>query len=284
LKPCNGETSTKEPVLDNSLLFTQTDLSEPEIFALVSGQVLVFTQRSPDKETVNEDCAALIPYDDANGVLVIADGLGGLPGGSTASSLAIRRLKKSIETAAAEQSPLREAILDGIERANRDILAQGSGAATTIAVVEIQNGSMRPYHVGDSMILLCGQRGKIKLLSVAHSPVGYAVESGMLDADEAVHHEERHLVSNVVGAPDMRIEIGATRRIAPRDTLVLASDGLFDNLYQNEIIDIIRKGDLSDCARRLLELSHQRMQLEHGELPSHPDDLTFILYRRSLAV
>jgi len=258
-------------------------MNEPEIFALVSGQVLVFTHRSPDKDSVNEDCAALIPYDDANGVLVIADGLGGLPGGSTASNLAIRRLKKSIEKAAAEQAPLREAILDGIERANRDILAQGSGAATTIAVVEIQNGSMRPYHVGDSMILLCGQRGKIKLQSVAHSPVGYAVESGMLDADEAVHHEERHLVSNVVGTPDMRIEIGATRRLAPRDTLVLASDGLFDNLYQNEIIDIIRKGDLSDCASRLLELSHQRMQLEHGELPSHPDDLTFILYRRSLA-
>lgn len=258
-------------------------MTGPEVFDMVSGQVVVFTHRSPAKDTVNEDCAALIPYDDANGVLVIADGLGGLPGGSTASNLAIRRLKTSIEKAAQEQTPLREAILDGIERANRDILAQGSGAATTIAVVEIQSDRMRPYHVGDSMIVLSGQRGKKKLQSVAHSPVGYAVESGMLDVDEAVHHEERHLVSNVVGAPDMRIEVGATMRIAKRDTLILASDGLFDNLYLDEIVEVIRKGDLNSAALQLLELTRQRMNSEQAELPSHPDDLTFILYRRNLA-
>lgn len=250
---------------------------------MVSGQVVVFTHRSPAKETGNEDCAALIPYDETNGVLVIADGLGGQPGGSTASNLAVRRLKTSIEKAAQEQTPLREAILDGIERANQDIQAQGSGAATTIAIVEIQSDRMRPYHVGDSMILLCGQRGKKKLQSVAHSPVGYAVESGMLDVDEAVHHEERHLVSNVVGAPDMRIEIGAAMRIATRDTLILASDGLFDNLYLDEIVEVIRKGDLQNSAQQLLALTRERMKATQPGLPSHPDDLTFILYRRKPA-
>jgi serine/threonine protein phosphatase PrpC len=270
----------RSAILDKSNLFTQTDMSEPEEFDIVSGQVMVFTHRSPAKETVNEDCAALIPYDDENGVLVIADGLGGQPGGSTASNIAVRRLKKSIEKATQDQTPLREAILDGIESANKEIMGQGSGAATTIAVVEFQHDRMRPYHVGDSMIVLCGQRGKKKLLSVAHSPVGYAVESGMLDIDEAVHHEERHLVSNVVGAPDMRIEIGAAMRIAKRDTLILASDGLFDNLYVDEIIEIIRKGDLQDSASRLLELTRQRMNESTPDLPSHPDDLTFILYRR----
>jgi serine/threonine protein phosphatase PrpC len=244
------------------MLFAQIDMSAPESFQLVSGEVLVFTH-------------------DKNGVLVIADGLGGLPGGSTASSIAVSRLSKTIEKAALEQTPLREAILDGIERANRDILATGSGAATTIASVEIQHDRMRPYHIGDSMILLCGQRGKQKLLSVAHSPVGYAVESGMLDVDEAVHHEERHIVSNVVGAPDMRIEIGAARRIAKRDTLILASDGLFDNLYLDEIVEIIRKGDLQSTSIQLLELTRERMSQAKTELPNHPDDLTFILYRRN---
>lgn len=267
-------------VLGQSELFAQTDMTSPQTFETASGQVLVFTHRSPLKDTVNEDCAALIPFDSTNDVLVIADGLGGLPGGSTASNIAVNRLRKSIEKASQEQTPLREAILDGIERANRDILAQSSGAATTIAIVEIQRDQIRPYHVGDSMILLCGQRGKQKLVSVAHSPVGYAVESGMLDVDEAVHHEERHLVSNVVGAPDMSIEIGVARHIAIRDTLILASDGLFDNLYLDEIINIIRKGELQSCAQQLLDLTRQRMNEPTAGLPSHPDDLTFILYRR----
>ena len=267
--------------LEKSRLFAQTDMTAALGFDLASGHAVVYTHRSPHKDSVNEDCAALIPYDEANEVLVIADGVGGLPGGSTASNLAITRLRRSIEISAQEQTPLREAILDGIERANHDILALGSGA-TTIAVVEIQHDRMRPYHVGDSMILLCGQRGKHKLVSLAHSPVGYAVESGMLDVDEAVHHEERHLVSNVVGAADMRIEVGAAQRVASRDTLLLASDGLFDNLYLDEIVDIIRKGDLPGCAQQLLDLARLRMHAPQSELPSHPDDLTFILYRRRM--
>jgi len=243
---------------------------------------VVFTHRSPAKDTVNEDCAGLIPYDKNSGVLIIADGLGGLPGGSTASKIALRSMQKSIENAARAQTPLREAILDGFEQANKEILAHGSGAATTLAVVEIQQNTIRPYHVGDSMILLTGQRGKRKLQSVAHSPVGYAVESGMLDADEAVHHEERHLVSNVVGAADMRIEIGLAVKIARRDTLILASDGLFDNLYIDEIVELIRKDRIRHAAAQLLSLTHQRMNRQLADSPCHPDDLTFIVFRRTV--
>lgn len=243
---------------------------------------MVFTHRSPAKDTVNEDCAGLIPYDKNSGVLIIADGLGGLPGGSTASKIALRSMQKSIENAARAQTPLREAILDGFEQANKEILAHGSGAATTLAVVEIQQNTIRPYHVGDSMILLTGQRGKRKLQSVAHSPVGYAVESGMLDADEAVHHEERHLVSNVVGAADMRIEIGLAVKIARRDTLILASDGLFDNLYIDEIVELIRKDRIRHAAAQLLSLTHQRMNRQLADSPCHPDDLTFIVFRRTV--
>lgn len=281
LKPCNGSKLRKQ-LLDKPALFTETDLEQPEAFGFVCGEAVVFTHRSPTKDGVNEDCAGLIPYDKHSGVLIIADGLGGLPGGSTASKIALRCMQKSIENAAREQAPLREAILDGFEQANKEILAHGSGAATTLAVVEIQQNTIRPYHVGDSMILLSGQRGKRKLQSVAHSPVGYAVESGMLDADEAVHHEERHLVSNVVGAADMRIEIGLAVKIARRDTLILASDGLFDNLYIDEIVELIRKGSIHRAAARLHALTHERMRQKQAQLPSHPDDLTFIVFRRTV--
>ena len=266
---------------DTSILISQRDLDAPELCPFLGGHAVVYTHRSPLKTTVNEDCAALIPYDKQNGILVIADGLGGLPAGCTASQTAIQCLQKSVQTAVQNGTSLREAILDGFELANKAILDSGNGSATTLAVTEVQSTRARPYHVGDSMIMLVGQRGKMKVQSVAHSPMGYAVESGLLDVDEAVHHEERHLISNVVGARDMRIEIGAARKIANRDTLILASDGLFDNLYVDEIVNIIRKGKLEQAAQQLVELSHARMNTQQGELPSHPDDLTFILYRKS---
>lgn len=265
---------------ENAKLFTQTDLEDVASVPFVSGHAAVYTHRSPDKETVNEDCAALIPYSRDAGVLVIADGLGGQPGGETASKTAIRCLERAITSAIDHAVPLREAILDGFEHANKAILGESNGSATTLAVAEIQNNRIRPYHVGDSMILQTGQRARLKIQSVAHSPVGYAVESGLIDVDEAVHHEERHLISNVVGAKDMRIEIGAARKMAQRDTLILASDGLFDNLYVDEIVEIIRKGKLQTAARNLLALTQERMNQPRQELPSHPDDLTFILFRR----
>jgi serine/threonine protein phosphatase PrpC len=132
-------------------------------------------------------------------------------------------------------------------------------------------------------MLLVGQRGKVKLQTISHSPVGYAVEAGYLDAEEAMLHEDRHYVTNTLGSPDMRIEIGTPVAMAARDTLLLASDGLFDNLYVGEIVDLVRKGPLVDAAARLLATCRGRMAAVQEGRPSKSDDLTFVLYRRKRA-
>jgi PPM family protein phosphatase len=143
----------------------------------------------------------------------------------------------------------------------------------------VDGSLVRPYQVGDSMILLTSNRGNVKFQTVSHSPMGYAVESGLLDAQEAIFHEHRHVVSNVIGCSNMRIEIGPGLQMAPRDTLLLASDGLFDNLHLDEIVGAIRKGDLSVAAKKLVDDAQQRMAHPADGHPSKPDDLTFILFR-----
>lgn len=243
------------------------------------GEAVIYSARSPDKQTPNEDVVAVLPYDSTSGLLVVADGLGGMPEGEEASRAAVDTIAEAVAEAARSGLPLRDALLNGIEQANRRVLARGTGAATTLAAVEIAGNTVRPYHIGDSLILISGQRGRIKLQTVSHSPVGYAVEAGLLDEDEAVHHEQRHLVSNVIGGTDMRIEIGPTVTLAPRDTVVLASDGLADNLYLNEIVELARKGPLVEGARALSRLAHERMTHPHPAAPSHPDDLSFALFR-----
>jgi serine/threonine protein phosphatase PrpC len=138
---------------------------------------------------------------------------------------------------------------------------------------------IRPYHVGDSAILLVGSRGRIKMQTVSHSPVGYAIQAGILDEDEAISHADRHLVSNVIGTPESHTEVGARRLMNQRDTVVMGSDGLFDNLYLAEIADIVRKGPLLDAAHRLAEIATRRMANVDDHQPSKPDDLTFALFR-----
>lgn len=261
------------------LLYTETDLGQVEQYPFAHGKAVAFTARSPVKETVNEDVLALIPVGEHAGAFVIADGLGGLPAGEVAARLAVTSLKESLSEVAGNDVSLREAILNGIEQANANILALGTGCATTLAVVELQAGVMRSYHVGDSLIMLVGQRGKLKFQNVFHSPVGYAVEAGLLNEAEAVHHEERNVVSNVIGTPDMRIDIGPAIELAPRDTLLLASDGLPDNLYVDEIIARMKAGPLKEAGNALVQDCRKRMLTPLQGRPSHPDDLSMILYR-----
>ena len=262
-----------------TVVYRDGAMGDAEVRAIAGGSAAVYSARCPGKESANEDAAALIPVGEAAGVLAVADGLGGLPAGERASVLAVRCLASALKRAEPGDATLRSAILDGFEHANRAVAKLGVGAATTLAVAEIQKGSMRPYHVGDSMILVVGQRGKIKLQTVSHSPVGFAVEAGVLDESEAMHHEDRHIVSNVLGAPDMRIEIGSTIAIAPCDTVLLASDGLFDNLHIAEIVQRLRKGPLALGAQRLAADASRRMSDPEDGLPSKPDDLTFVAFR-----
>jgi serine/threonine protein phosphatase PrpC len=262
-------------------LFSNKDLVAGETHPVGSGTAVVYSSREPgsDKEK-NEDAAALFNLNGGSAVLAVADGVGGHRGGDRASSITLQTVQDSLGQASQENGPLRSNIIDAIEKANQAVLDLGVGAATTLAIVEIQANHIRPYHVGDSEVLVVGQRGKVKLHIVPHSPIGYAVESGMLDKDDAMYHEDRHLVSNLIGTNDMHIQVGAPLELSRRDTVLLASDGLADNLHLEEIVSLIRKGPLEKAAEALAHRAIARMCNPSEGEPSKPDDLTFILYRR----
>lgn len=244
------------------------------------GSLVAFTAPSPDKTTENEDCVAAIPYGPAAVILAIADGAGGLPSGRRASQAAIQALEASLHQAMNETMLLRTAILNGIDAANESVLAIGNGSATTMTVMTIEGHIARSYQIGDSKSMIVGQRGRIRAQTMAHSPTGFAVEAGFLDHRDALHHEERHLVSNYIGTTDMRIEIGAEVKLNPRDTILLASDGLTDNVHNHEIADLIRKGPLSEALESVTSLAARRMTIETLHQPSKPDDLSVILFRK----
>jgi PPM family protein phosphatase len=243
------------------------------------GEVTIFTEISPEKSGHNEDSAAIIQIDKETLVLAVADGVGGQPAGAQASAILIDCINEACIKSRNENIELKNSLLSGIEFANQKIIESGNGSATTLAAVEIRNDIIRTYHVGDSAILQVGQKGKIISATVLHSPTGYAVESGILSEKEALHHEERHLVSNVIGTKDMHLSMSMPQPLKIFDTLLLATDGLIDNLEKGIIIDTIRKGPLTNCSNKLYQFASNRMT-RHGEF-SKPDDITCILFRPS---
>ncbi len=256
------------------------DTADHRLLRAGGGELVAYTRRSPDKDTENEDTVGIIPWGPQAAVLVVADGAGGLPAGKRASLTAVSTLANSLQVALEKTTLLRTAVLNGIEAANTAVRELANGSATTLTVVTIEGRLARSYQIGDSEAIVVGQRGRVKLQTTAHSPTGFAVEAGFLDQRAALHHAERHLVSNFLGTPDMTIDVGAGVELAARDTVVVASDGMTDNVHFDEIIELARKGPLDDAARALVDKARQRMLQERAGQPSKPDDLSLILFRK----
>lgn len=252
--------------------------ADGQLLASEALQVALYSAPSPLRPQSNEDAAAAFLVQNHGGVFVVVDGMGGMANGLQAAAAVISAFAAEAAGLSVTETQ-RDLILNAIEKSNQDVLALNSGAV--VAVVEVNKNILRSYHVGDAEILVTGQRGKIKLRTVSHSPVGYGVEAGLLDQQEALHHDERHLLLNMIGCQHMRIEVGAPVPLARHDTVLLASDGVFDNMRVEEIVEIIRAGTLQQAMTHLAELCRQRMALPDQDNPSKPDDMTFILLRRN---
>jgi len=261
-------------------IFAESNFQETRLLNVAMWQVAAFSHASPERTTASEDASACFQLRDGTGVLVVADGVGGHQSGEVAAGLAVRLMQEHLLMRDPAGS-LRGAILDAIESANDAVLNLGIGAATTVAVVELNHFWIRPYHVGDSMITLVSQRGRVKWQSVGHAPVAYAIEAGIMDEDDAMMHPERHLVSNTVGQEDMSISVGPCLKPTARDTLVICSDGLSDNVNTDEMAEVIRTGPLQSVCTEVVELARQRMLQadEVMDVTGKPDDLTILACR-----
>ena len=265
---------------DNLVLLDGNTEAERHSAGVAGGIFIAYTCPAPDKTTGNEDTLAVVPYGPNAAVLIIADGAGGLPAGKRASLEAVTTLVRSLHASCDQTLLLRTAILNGIEAANTAVRELGTGSATTLTVMAIEGLTARAYQIGDSEAMVVSQRGRLRLQTPVHSPTGLAVEAGFLDQREALHHEDRHLVSNFLGTAEMRIDVGAAIDLQARDTVLVASDGLMDNVHVEEIVEQVRVGPLDKAADNVIELARRRMAGHCSEQPSKPDDLSLILFRK----
>ena len=119
-------------------------MSSPEVVADEAGErsVIVYSRTCPGKEGPNDDSIAVAHLPDGALVLVVADGVGGAPLGYKASAIAAECVIEGLRDRN-DGTDLRPAILDGIEKANAEILDMGTGAATTVSVLEVRNNVAR---------------------------------------------------------------------------------------------------------------------------------------------
>lgn len=264
------------PDRERTLVLPRTELDGLERLDTPHGPVLLWGERRPGAMRASED-SLLVHHGPRDLVLVVADGAGGHALGGEASRAAVLAFGNALDETA-DATP-EERLPVARRAAVHAVTDLGREAITTLAIAWIRDGHVTPCHAGDSTVLLMGQRGRRKLRTTDHTPPGLDVAAGRLTLDEARAHESRHLLVNALGTQDVGWEVGDATPIGTYDTLVLGTDGLFDNLGDEEIIDCLRKGSFEDGMRAMLERNAARMEESRGAWPGKPDDVAVLAYR-----
>jgi serine/threonine protein phosphatase PrpC len=197
----------------------------------------------------NEDCYRV----NADlGLYVIADGMGGHASGEVASEIAVTTIEQQIEqgadlTAAIEQAHL--AILHGVTEG-----AGKPGMGTTVVAAQMTGNDYTLAWVGDSRAYLWDDG--ISQLSKDHSLVQMLVDSGQITLLQARNHPRKNIIFQNLGARDVAelqvsIKQGALYK---NQKIILCSDGLSDEVDDEEIADIIAEaGNAGSSDNELVE-------------------------------
>ncbi|MFB0902738.1 MAG: Stp1/IreP family PP2C-type Ser/Thr phosphatase [Acidimicrobiales bacterium] len=200
-------------------------------------------------------------YATAPGLVVVADGMGGHRGGEVASAIAAKEMIRRFD------APVLEALVTGVEHANRRILDEAAadpnlhGMGTTVValgLIEVEDGvALGAINVGDSrMYRLTGN--VLEQLTEDHSLVEALVREGRITPAEAEVHPQRNIVTRALGVIE-HVEVDSFHFV-PKigDRYLLCSDGLFNEVDAQTIATILAtEADPDVAVKQLVAAANQ---------------------------
>src|SRR5258708_9068347 len=184
------------------------------------------------------------------GLFIVADGMGGHHDGELASAVAIRTiaqymaenfyihlLKRAMPEA--DRPVLSEVLGTAIQKANEAVSEEIPEGGTTVTAAAILSDLVYIAHVGDSRAYLISADG-IAQITRDHSLVQRLIELDQLTPEEAATHPQRNVLYRAIGQSE-HLEIDAiTRRLTPGVRLLLCSDGLWNQVSESNILQIVQ--------------------------------------------
>lgn len=231
----------------------------------------------------NEDSAA---FDEAAGLAVLADGMGGYKAGEVASSMATALIKAELggwlAEAGGQAGPraLRRAMEICVDNANRSIFnaastnAQYTGMGTTLVVGVFQGRSLLVGHIGDSRCYRL-RRGVLVQITRDHSLLQEQIDAGLLTPQQAATSMNKNLVTRALGVDNaVLLEINECQ-VEEGDLYLMCSDGLSDMVSDANIAGLLaQRTSLVQKARSLIHAANQ-----HGGR----DNITAMLVQAEVA-
>ena len=200
----------------------------------------------------NEDRACALTNSRGNILLIVCDGMGGQNKGDLASSLAVDYVTQAFKEKERFSSRFmtKRWVSKVIRQANSEIFRLSSGneqyqgMGTTMTLVLIVGEYMVVAQVGDSRAYSFRHR-ILQQITEDQTYVQYLYRIGEITKEEIDTHPKRHILMNALGIyPSLDLDI----KVRPymNDTMLLCSDGLYNNVPEKDILSIMKSTDTPD--------------------------------------
>lgn len=189
--------------------------------------------------------------DEASGLAVVVDGMGGYAAGEVASEIIVKSLEELNPPAGGLVAALVECHHRILAHSEEHPESKGMGAAVVMAKLGCKQVSV--CWAGDSRAYLFNPKTGLRPVSRDHSYVQWLLSQGQITESEARNHPKRNLVTQCLGLNAPQPEL-TTVTWEPGETLLLCSDGLTDELDDDRIETLLKQAsNADDCSTAAAE-------------------------------
>ena len=196
----------------------------------------------------NEDALFVMPKQN---IFILADGVGGHNAGEVASRTTVKFIADYIQENQIHpnliQADIKNYFSKCMNLANSTIFDLANepnyknGMATTAVVLYIHKNIANIINVGDSRAYLI-RNDEIHQITEDHTIVNQLIKDGKLKKEEAEAHPLSNMITKAVGAEDGIAPDFYSFEIKKKDIIMLCSDGLYNEVSDKEILELISRG------------------------------------------
>ena len=209
--------------------------------------------------------------------MIVCDGMCGAKSGNVASSMAaeafVAEVRRSQRLALSVER-VKQILLGALELANKAVYEHAklgdeySGMGTTLVAAFLLKNTAVVINVGDSRAYHFSAQG-VHQVTRDHSIVELMVQRGELTPEQAKTYPGKNLITRAVGTePEVEGDL-YVQELHKDDCLLLCSDGLSNEMDDQEILfEVVHGMKKSTCCERLLSIAKNR---------GAPDNVTVVL-------
>jgi len=197
-------------------------------------------------------------------VFAVFDGMGGMNAGEIASGTAANELKNKLNNIGeiSELNDLVKEVQNYTSEINEHIYNKAaenmdySGMGTTFVCVCIFDDKAVVLNTGDSRCYVYDQ-GVLEILSIDHTIAAEHLRNNIITYEEAKKSKDNNKLTRFLGmSPEHGHMVNVVSNVIAIEKgtrFVLCSDGLYGMVEDEDILRIMKKGSISDCAEKLIK-------------------------------